>query len=80
MSKKEKEDFLLKNGWSKYYNDDYWVNPKTVEKPSVQDYTNYGFNLNDAFQYEKKNLPKFKYCVMIEISRSLWFSENGDKL
>ena len=57
---KEQSKFISKRGWYQWYNILYWVNPKTVEDPTQQDYTNYGMDLNSAYCFEKLNLPKFK--------------------
>lgn len=54
------EKFLLDNGWSTWYNKNYWVHPKTVEDPCVQDYTNYGMTAYEAYRFEIEDLPKFK--------------------
>ncbi len=46
------QNILEKLGWSRYYNENYWVHKKTVKDHSSQDYTNYGMGLFEAIAYE----------------------------
>jgi hypothetical protein len=55
MTKDEKEKYLVDNGWSTWYNDDYWVHPEIVDDSSFQDYTNYGMDLDAAVKYQTKH-------------------------
>lgn len=52
MDIKEKEQFLIERGWHTYYNPNYWVHKKTVRDHTISDYTNYGFDLDGAYEYE----------------------------
>lgn len=72
MTKKQKEKFLVSKGWSKWYHDDYWVNAKMVEDPKVQDFTNYGLTLKDAYRAETENWPPFKSVGLPALSRMLY--------
>lgn len=47
------QSYLMGRGWHQYYHHDYWVNPKTIEDPTRQDYTNFGGTLNEALAFEK---------------------------
>ena len=55
MSEEEKIKFLESHGWHTYYNDNYWVNPKTITNPNAQDYTNYGLSLEEAYAFETRS-------------------------
>ncbi len=46
------KSYLEARGWHTWYNPNYWVNPKCVHDRTRQDYTNYGFPLEEAFAYE----------------------------
>jgi hypothetical protein len=48
----DRVEFLKERGWSTWYHPDYWVNPKTIENPVIQDYTNYGMSLEQAYEFE----------------------------
>lgn len=48
----DKREFLLSHGWSPWYNENYWVHPKTITDPTRQDYTDYGLSLDKACEYE----------------------------
>lgn len=52
---KSKEEFLKEKGWHTWYNPDYWVHPKTIKDKTRQDYTEYGLNLEDAYNFEVNN-------------------------
>lgn len=54
----DKITFLKERGWSTWYNEDYWVNPKVIEDPKSQDYTNYGLSLEDAYAWETEEGSK----------------------
>ena len=53
--KKETEliNFLKSKGWHQWYNENYWVKEDLVEDDL--DYTNYGFNLEEAVKVERLN-------------------------
>lgn len=53
LSKKKKIEFLVENGWSQWYHEDYWVNPSIVEDETRQDYTYYGLTLETAYKWQK---------------------------
>lgn len=55
LDDEEKRRRLHEAGWHPWYNADYWVNPKTVQNPKIQDYTNYGMPLEKAWAYELNN-------------------------
>lgn len=57
LEKDEKERFLKERGWRTWHSDSYWVNPKTVEDKSRQDYTNYGLSMDDAIRFEFRGEP-----------------------
>jgi len=65
----DKENYLIKQGWDTWYNDNYWVHPDLVEDPNVQDYTHYGVSLEDAIKIEKLGRPKHKSLGSSEISK-----------
>lgn len=46
------EAYLRATGWCTWYNPRYWVNDKTVARPYVQDYTNYGLAAPAAYLFE----------------------------
>lgn len=58
LSKKKKSEFLLENGWSQWYHDDYWVNPAIVADETRQDYTNYGLTLEAAYKWQTETPDK----------------------
>lgn len=60
MTLQEKIDLLKKYGWHTWYNENYWVNPKTIINPKIQDYTNYGMSLEKAYEFETQNKKPFK--------------------
>lgn len=49
----DKIEFLKSKGWHTYYNENYWVHPKTVQDKRIQDYTNYGMSLEQAYDFEQ---------------------------
>lgn len=49
------KDELISKGWDTWYNDDYWVHPKTVADPTRQDYTYYGMSFEKAVEWEREN-------------------------
>ncbi len=51
--------WLKERGWYQYYNPEYWVHPKTIEDPEVQDYTNYGLSLEKAIAFEESGAKPF---------------------
>lgn len=51
--------FLKSRGWHQWYNDNYWVNPKCIQDPQAQDYTNYGMSLEQAIKYENDGAKPF---------------------
>lgn len=59
LSRTEKHDFLNSQGWYMYYNPNYYVHPKTIKDKSIQDFTNYGMPVDDAYIYEIENMPPF---------------------
>lgn len=69
MTNEEKEAWLSERGWSTWYNPKYWVHSDCVEDPSSMDYTNYGFNIDDAIAYEKLGRPKFKFHQLPQMSK-----------
>lgn len=64
--KNEKEEikFLESKGWHTWYNDDYWVHPKTVADRSRQDYTNYGMSRSEAVAFEKEGRRPFQTSLL----------------
>lgn len=56
----DREELLRERGWSQWYNPNYWVHPKTIINPYVQDYTNYGMSLEEAYEFEVLDKPAFK--------------------
>lgn len=57
MTPEEQVTWLRSRGWHSYYNENYWVHPKTVADPKQQDYTNYGMSAEDAIAYERIGCP-----------------------
>lgn len=53
-AKGEKQKFAISKGWSTYYHEDYWVNPKVVTDPQRQNYTDYGRSLDGVLLYESR--------------------------
>lgn len=47
----------------------YWVHYDCVEDHKSMDYTNYGFNIDDAIAYEKLGRPKFKLYPFPHMSK-----------
>lgn len=78
ITEQEKRKVLKDNGWSTYYNPNYWVHPKAVEDPSVQNYTNYGFSLDDAYKFETQELKAIKSFGMPELSKHLYTPEKRE--
>lgn len=77
MTEKELiEKFLERRGWYQYYNDNYWVNKKTVTPDKGMDYTNYGMDLQSAFIHEVESMPAFRPMGMPEISKHLHETKN----
>jgi hypothetical protein len=62
-------DWLVRRGWSTWYNPEYWVHPDSVEDPAQQDYTNYGMTWEDALQYERIGKPKHRPMGLPGLSR-----------
>ena len=60
----QKIAYIKKKGWEQYYNPNYWVHPKTVEDKTRQDYTNYGFNAEEAYIVEKNKLYPFPFTPL----------------
>lgn len=60
MTDAEKEVVIRDAGWSQWYNPNYWVHKKTVKDQSIQDHTNYGMNLDQAYEFETENKEPFK--------------------
>jgi len=60
ISLTEQEKYIRSKGWTTWYNEKYWVHSKTVKDQSVQDFTNYGMDLNSAYCFEKLKLPPFE--------------------
>lgn len=54
LSHQDKRYLLRLNGWSTWYNEDYWVNKKMA--PKDRDYTYYGRNTNDAIKWELEHI------------------------
>ncbi len=77
-----KREVLEKAGWSLWYNDNYWVHPKTITDPKSQDHTNYGMSLDDAYTFEVNNLAPHKsimgipYLGRLELA-SRWPKKEG---
>jgi len=80
ISLKEQENYIKSKGWSTWYNEKYWVHPKTIVDDNRQDYTNYGMDLNSAYCFEKLNLPKFQPCSFAILSQQKQGFENKDKI
>lgn len=78
MTDEEKREFVKAHGWETYYNPAYWVHPKTVSNPRIQDYTNYGMSLDDAVVYEQKSLPPIKSYGLPEIGKVLFAIEHHE--
>jgi len=85
VNQDDKEKFLTSKGWHTWYNPKYWVHPDCVEDKTRMDYTNYGFILDEAFEYEKIGKPKFRFFplpVMSQIDmcdRTKGLKENPDE-
>ena len=75
-----KEDFLKSKGWSTWYNEKYWVNPKLVSDPRKQEYTNYGMDLESAYFHEINDLGKFEPTFLPEMSMIKKAIENKEKI
>lgn len=54
-----KKVFLESRGWATFYHPDYWVHKKTVRDPVRQDYTHYGMNLQEAYEFETEHKRPF---------------------
>lgn len=67
--------FLIKRGWSTWYNPNYWVHPKTVNDTLKQDYTNYGMDLLSAFVHEVENISP----ELLNYSINLNFLVDGEE-
>lgn len=52
--------YLIDRGWTTWYHDDYWVHPKTIEDKNKQDFTNYGMNVKDAYEFDVKGKKPFR--------------------
>lgn len=65
----DKEEFVKSHGFSTYYNENYWVHMNSVEDPQKQDFTNYGFCLEDAIKWIQLGKPKFKYMGLPGLSK-----------
>ena len=78
MEKRELlEEFLVANGWSKWYSENNWVNPKIVD-PKTQDYTNYGMNLKRAIVWELMGRPTIAQATGIpSLNMMLSFNSNS---
>ena len=61
--------WLEDRGWSKWYNENYWVHPDSVQDPTRQNYTDYGFSLEEAVKYESIGKPKHKYLGLPQLSK-----------
>ena len=59
MSTEQKEEFLKSKGWFQWYSENYWCHKKVVKTP-VQDCTNYGMSLEDAYKFEVEDMEPFK--------------------
>ena len=79
MNKHKKliEIFLKSRGWSTWYNDNYWIHPKTVSDPEKQDYTNYGMDLQSAFITE---VEKVRPLNMMERAGFIEIDANMDRV
>lgn len=64
--------FLKKRGWHTYYNPNYWVNKKTIQDSSRQDYTNYGMPIEMAFVFEVENFSAFRSIGSAALSKYLY--------
>lgn len=53
----EKERFLREGGWETWYSPGYWIHSKVVSDPEIQDKTDYGIGMDEAFIYEVLNAP-----------------------
>lgn len=63
------EEKMRKLGWHQWYNDKYWVHSDSVENPTTQDYTDFGFTFEEAVKYEHLGRPKFKQLGMPILSK-----------
>jgi hypothetical protein len=52
------KEYLEERGWGTWYHPNYWVHKKVIANPEVQDYTNYGMTLEEAYRFETENHPK----------------------
>lgn len=78
MNKEDKKKFLEERGWSTYYNPDYWVHEKTIVDKSRQDFTNYGMNLEDAYNFEVNNEKPFDGAYgCMRFREGQWFIFNN---
>lgn len=59
----EMKRFLKRTGWGTWYNENYWVHPKTVADRKTQDHTNYGMPLELAYQFETNAWPPFRPLI-----------------
>ncbi len=74
------EKFLLENGWSTWYNKNYWVHPKTVKDPAEQDYTDYGLTAYEAYEFETKDCPPFEPVgPVIKAISALYGEKHGSR-
>lgn len=64
-TKKEMRERLEKEGWHTWYNDNYWVHPKVVQNPEIQDYTNYGMSLEDAFMWNDTKIINPRLTIQL---------------
>ena len=55
MTNEKKIKTLKAAGWSRWYHPNNWVHQKTIEDPSIQDCTNYGMSLDEAYEFETQN-------------------------
>ena len=76
----KQENYIKSKGWSTWYNEKYWVHPKTVEDSAKQDFTLYGMDLNSAYCFEKLSLPKFQCSPLPRLSMNLQGMENKKRI
>lgn len=48
-TREEMRERLIRDGWHTWYHPDYWVHPERVSNKRIQNYTDYGLKLEDAF-------------------------------
>lgn len=60
-----KTEFLNANGWTTWYNKDYWIHPKCVFDTKIQDYVLYGMPLEKAFEFEINGTPPIEPMVSV---------------